>query len=535
MTAALLLVCFLRVGSADHLLPRRRRTRKRICPQSVPTTKWLCPVMVYLHRSHGSGSQGEPATFSACLARLLCAAAVAIALWVPQRAGQPFATSRDLAAGIVGLIIAAVLLLLPARACVRDSFWTWDGINTNSEVWDADMKSQAAMPPQSMAQWLVWAGSPGLLLLAALAAMTLTGGWDSPLALLLLLPALVLDTSAGERGVLVLASAILLAALCAGLIANAPTVIRGQSMVDLAAPGIWAAAGALVYWLRVLLAERQTIVQQAHVAAQALRQEAEAMNRSQRDLVAHVSHELLTPLAAIQVGAGMLGEPLESCDPSGTILADSPTALEADLPRRIGRNIQRNTLRLTLLVNDLLELARIDEDHASLHPARHGCALALRNATEAVAVLLAGQDQRAEWSTTPTELTYWGDARRVDQVLVNLLANAHKYAGTGATITLRARVWAGGVRWEVSDDGPQLGDQTLLHLFERYYRAPEVTISGNGLGLSIAKILVELHGGRIWAENNSGPGCRFIFWLPDSGGDEALIAGHDTAQEGAQQ
>jgi signal transduction histidine kinase len=149
-------------------------------------------------------------------------------------------------------------------------------------------------------------------------------------------------------------------------------------------------------------------------------------------------------------------------------------------------------------------------------------------------LLLVGQDQCAEWSAIPAELTYWGDARRVDQVLVNLLANAHKYAGTGATITLSARAWAGGVRWEVSDDGPPLSDQTLLHLFERYYRAPEVTISGSGLGLSIAKTLVELHGGRIWAENNSGLGCRFIFWLPDTGGDEPFVAGHDTTQEGVQ-
>lgn len=496
-----------------------------------------------LQRSPDYRCQAEVATLSACAARLLCIAAIAIALWIPQRAGQMPATSRDLAAGIVGLIIATVLLLLPMKVCVRTSFWTWGDAKARTEdtveAWVANVKPRTSLPKWSMAPWLGWVGSPALLLLGALAVMILTGGWESPFVVLLLLPPLVLDTAAGERGVLVLAGALLLTILCAGLIANASMGMREQRMAVFAEPGVWAAAGALVFWLRVLLDERQTIVQQTQARAEALRKEVEAINRSRRDLVAHMSHELLTPLAAIQVGAGMLGEPLEQCEPAGIMLAAPPTPHMTDSSRLIWRNIQRNTLRLTLLVNDLLELARIDEDRAPLHLARHGCARALRNATEAVSVLFAGQDQHAEWSSIPPELTFWGDVRRVDQILINLLANAHKYAGTGATITLSACVWAGGVRWEVSDDGPPLGEHMLKHLFERYYRAPDNTISGNGLGLTIAKTLVELHGGRIWAENNSGPGCRFIFWLPDAREDEAVVAEQDMAQdmfqEGSQQ
>ena len=462
--------------------------------------------------------------------------AVAIALWLPQPTSLAMANTHDLAAGTVGLVVAAVLLLVPMSERGQPVRWAWQYADA------AGGSQQYGLMPEAISQWsrpkqaMIRTGGPSLILVGALMAIAQTGGCESPLALLLLLPALALDTEAGERGILLITSVIWLAMLPIGLL-FAPQPLNGiQILAGLCASTGWAAASALVYWLRVLLAERRTVALAAHGTPKALTCEHDTINRPRRTLLTHVSHELLTPLAAIQAGAGLLGSLAISNESANASRMSSteviPQAHDADVWRNVARNVQRNAVRLTLLVEDLLESARIEEAPAPLRPAWHNCAAALRRATEAVAVLCESQRQQAVWSAIPEELTYWGDARRVDQVLINLLANAHKYAGAGATITLTARAWAQGVRWEVGNDGPRIGEHTLRHLFEQYYRAPDLSGEGHGLGLSIAQSLVELHGGSIWAENSAESGCRFIFWLPNPKRDEMTQKGGHVVHEG---
>ena len=109
------------------------------------------------------------------------------------------------------------------------------------------------------------------------------------------------------------------------------------------------------------------------------------------------------------------------------------------------------------------------------------------------------------------------DGDRIGQVLANLLTNANKYAQKGANVRLTARRAGEDVEFEVSDDGPGLGQEELDHVFERFWRAQSgetQAVGGTGLGLAIAKSLVELHGGAISAESIPGKGATFRFVLP---------------------
>ena len=109
------------------------------------------------------------------------------------------------------------------------------------------------------------------------------------------------------------------------------------------------------------------------------------------------------------------------------------------------------------------------------------------------------------------------DADRISQVLANLLTNANKYAQEGAKVRLTASSAGDDVEFQVSDDGPGLGDEELDHVFERFWRAQSgetQAVGGTGLGLAIAKSLVELHGGSISARSEPGKGATFTFVLP---------------------
>jgi signal transduction histidine kinase len=270
-----------------------------------------------------------------------------------------------------------------------------------------------------------------------------------------------------------------------------------------------ATLGAVVVSARVSHTERRADGRRLTTMYAAWKSQMLALERARGDLLAHVSHELMTPLAAIQAGAGMLAEAAGEPPVDGALGAGSETQ------QRLARNIERNAVRLTLLVDDLLELARIEEGRPRLQLAWHPCACLLQRAVDAVAPLALGQCQRVTWHVLEEGLMYWGEAHRIEQVMINLLANAHKYAGGGAHITAAAWRDRDGVRLEVCDDGPGLPPEAIPALFDRYYRVPGSAGRGSGLGLAIARAQIELHGGRIWAENSGGRGCRFSCWIPE--------------------
>ena len=114
----------------------------------------------------------------------------------------------------------------------------------------------------------------------------------------------------------------------------------------------------------------------------------------------------------------------------------------------------------------------------------------------------------------------WADPDRIGQVLGNLIGNAIKFTPRGGRIALTGRREGGQVRVAVTDQGPGIPERDLEHVFEPYWQARRTARLGAGLGLKIAKGLVEAHGGRIWAESAPGRGATFSFTLPIARGSD---------------
>lgn len=232
-----------------------------------------------------------------------------------------------------------------------------------------------------------------------------------------------------------------------------------------------------------------------------------------RDFVANVSHELKTPLTAIGGFAEALLDP----------------ELPPDRVREFGHRILRGARRMRNLVDDLLDLSRIES--GAWEPER--------------AVLDAGRLARSVWSTLPPAAMEDGEApvlvteeaddplvadqEAFRQILKNLLDNARRYAPAGSEVVVRTRRGEETVRVEVSDRGPGIPLQHRDRVFERFYRvAPGRSRAegGTGLGLAIVKHLVMAHGGDVGIESQLDRGTTVWFSLPAGGQDPAGV--HDT-------
>jgi PAS domain S-box-containing protein len=216
-----------------------------------------------------------------------------------------------------------------------------------------------------------------------------------------------------------------------------------------------------------------------------------------------VSHDLRTPLAAITASIGV-------------VLANQPPRTSPALHRLLV-NIDEAADDMGNLVEDLLELSRLQAGRVQL--CREPTDLrevALRAARE-IEPLAEARGQRIHLDLTPDSLTGWIDAPRLGRVLVNLLSNATKYGREHGTVFLRLDAQAGQAHFLVLDDGPGISDCDRERIFERFYRAENEATQrapGSGLGLPIARALVELHGGRIWVESPPGEGAAFHVALP---------------------
>lgn len=222
-----------------------------------------------------------------------------------------------------------------------------------------------------------------------------------------------------------------------------------------------------------------------------------------REFVANVSHELRTPLAIFQ---GYLEN-----------LLDNPNLPPADLVEVL-EILRRHSKRLNALVEDLLDLARLESRSEML-------------CVESIDPQALVAEVAADWrlhagkknitftaECAPGTPPFHADAFRIEQVLNNLVENALKYTNTGGSVRLRvAPNTGGGVEFLVEDTGQGIPPQDLPHIFERFYRADKARTrehGGTGLGLSIVKHIVQLHGGSIRAESAYGKGTTVTVLLP---------------------
>jgi two-component system phosphate regulon sensor histidine kinase PhoR len=219
-----------------------------------------------------------------------------------------------------------------------------------------------------------------------------------------------------------------------------------------------------------------------------------------RDFVANASHEIKTPLTAIRGFA--------------------ETLLGSELPPEEARKylgiILSHSERLSRLVEDLLELSRLESGATKLEPAALDvAALATRLCDElAPRIREQGFDVRVHGAGAPRALA---DRRAVEQILQNLLDNALKYADSGKRIDVRVTSEDGSVRVDVADRGPGISDADRARIFERFYRVDRGRSreqGGTGLGLAIVKHLVQASGGEVWVESTPGEGSTFSFTLP---------------------
>jgi two-component system, OmpR family, phosphate regulon sensor histidine kinase PhoR len=219
-----------------------------------------------------------------------------------------------------------------------------------------------------------------------------------------------------------------------------------------------------------------------------------------RDFISNVSHELRTPLASLKA----LTETLRD----GAM--EDPKAAS----RFLGR-IETEVDALTQMATELLELSRIESGQVPLERRAVPAATLLHSAAER----MRAQAERAglilRMDTAQDMTKVWADPPRLEQVLVNLIHNAVKFTPAGGEVVLAAQTEADFVRFSVRDNGVGIPADDLERIFERFYKSDRARSGGGtGLGLSIARHIVEMHGGRIWAESTQGRGSVFFFTIP---------------------
>ncbi len=218
--------------------------------------------------------------------------------------------------------------------------------------------------------------------------------------------------------------------------------------------------------------------------------------RTREQILGIVSHDLRNPVTAIAANAFSLSR--HATDPR---------------VRQKGDSIQRTAKRMTRMINDLLDLAMVAEGKLSIHRKRIGVDALIADTIEPFVADAEARSVKLEVQSAP-ELAVDCDADRIVQVLSNLLANALKATPAGGAVFLRVASRDGHVLFEVEDTGPGIAPRDMPQIFEPFYRGAAIDVRGGGLGLSIAKALVEAHDGTIAADSRVGAGSRFYFTVP---------------------
>jgi signal transduction histidine kinase len=198
------------------------------------------------------------------------------------------------------------------------------------------------------------------------------------------------------------------------------------------------------------------------------------------------------------------------------LLEIAPTNDRRVQARRQLEVIQRSATRANRLIQDLLDVARIQAGGLAVDPVAVDVHSLVTEAMEAATPLATAAQLRVV-TDAPTDLpAVASDRERVLQVFANLIGNAIKFTPKGGEIRILSCVdpGAGEARFTVADTGPGIPPEHLDHVFDRYWQAKSTAKLGTGLGLSIAKGIVEAHGGRIWVESPPGSGAQFNFTLP---------------------
>jgi PAS domain S-box-containing protein len=239
-----------------------------------------------------------------------------------------------------------------------------------------------------------------------------------------------------------------------------------------------------------------------------LYREAQQSTRAREEILAVVSHELRNPLQAITVLVD-------------TLLAWLPPEAWRARERRQLESVLHVSQQMSRLVQDLLDVTQIEAGHFSVRPGREMVGNVLDEALEVLRPIADRERVRLEVRLPDRAGAILADRQRVVQVVGNLVGNAIQVTPEGGTVTVDVQASDAELRFRVSDAGPGIPPEHLPHLFERFWRPDRAGGLGAGLGLAIARGIVEAHGGRISVETGAR-GSTFWFTLPaaGAGGDE---------------
>ena len=254
------------------------------------------------------------------------------------------------------------------------------------------------------------------------------------------------------------------------------------------------------------LEQKSRELQAATAELKAANERLKELDRMKDEFVSTVSHELRTPLTSIRAFSEILHGNL-------------------DLPRGQRQEFLaitvKETERLTRLINDLLDIAKIESGRMEWHMESHDLRDLVSEAATSVSQLFREHGVTLVQHLPAQAATALVDRDRVQQVIINLLSNACKFCPeqTGRVEARLAPIDAG-LRLTVKDNGPGIPPEALDRVFEKFHQVKEGdggTEKGTGLGLAICRGIVEHHGGRIWAENSPDVGATFVCEVPESG------------------
>ncbi len=404
------------------------------------------------------------------------------------------ATWRILVVGVLLALATAVLLMKGLMQAP-----------SNEIVALASTLGVTSLISMGLGYWLHrrgWTRSPSLAL-----TLVMTYGWA---ALLTLFNVWIMSQQMFVSEHDLILSGVLL--LFAAIIATTFGVFAAASLTDglrqLAQSAQQIAEGDLT--ARVIVTGRDEVAQVSEVfngmaaqLQQAAVQRAE-LDTLRRDLIAWTSHDLRTPLTSIRAMAEALHDGM----------VDDPETVQ-----RYYRTIRADVIALNSLIDDLFELAQLDAGGLKLEMSWYAFGDLVSDALESFRALAAqrGIDLQAAVADDVGQALL--NAPKIGRVLGNLLSNALRYTPEGGVVRVTAVAKPNVVQVSIQDSGPGFHPDDLPRIFEQFYRGEQArsrSTGGAGLGLAIARGIVEAHNGRIWAENNPNGGACVSFTLPKS-------------------
>jgi signal transduction histidine kinase len=225
------------------------------------------------------------------------------------------------------------------------------------------------------------------------------------------------------------------------------------------------------------------------------------VSQMKSDFVSFVTHQLRTPLAGIKWMLELAAQEPEMPADAGSYVQDAREAAQ----------------RLIQLVNDLLDISRLERGRLTVTLVAVDLGEMTRDVLAELDVLVREKRHRVTLTGDAEAPPVRGDAQLLRQVVVNLVSNAVKYTPEGGTIDIHLARVNGLVRWSVRDSGIGVPVSAQPRLFEKFYRAENVTAletEGTGLGLYLVRLIMEQLGGRVWCASEEGRGATFVFTVP---------------------